>query len=418
MATTVTYNAIQYRVPAYQDTGYAQGSGNLSSYLIALATGSLTLSGGSFPLTADVDFGASFGLKSIYYKSRSANPGTTGVVRLGNTEVVAWRNAANNADLSLTATAANYLSFNGSGIAATATTNQIVLGTTNTTTINSTAPASSRTYTIPDAGTTASFVMTEGSQSIVGAKTFDSSSLLIKETGGGNDTVTIACANLGASRTYTIPDAGATASFVMTAGTQSITGAITLANAVTAITGNLEQTGNIIFKNDSNAQIRSLSESVTLSVRNAGITMVGAVSMDATTVTGGLTLTTAGDLNVNSGVSPSCYVTSSSGSGVQIRLLASTTTAGYVQTQSNHPLIFTTNNGANAIEISTTTRKSVVVGDQAIATNATDGFLYIPMCAGTPTGTPTSYAGRGPLVIDSTNHKLYFYDGAWRDVGP
>ncbi len=32
MSTTVTYVANQYNVPAYQDTGYAQGAGNLSSF--------------------------------------------------------------------------------------------------------------------------------------------------------------------------------------------------------------------------------------------------------------------------------------------------------------------------------------------------------------------------------------------------
>jgi hypothetical protein len=52
------------------------------------------------------------------------------------------------------------------------TTNQLVLGTTDTTTISATAPASSAVYTIPDVGTTADFVMTAGAQDIGGAKTF------------------------------------------------------------------------------------------------------------------------------------------------------------------------------------------------------------------------------------------------------
>lgn len=60
----------------------------------------------------------------------------------------------------------------------------------------------------------------------------------------------------------------------------------------------------------------------------------------------------------------------------------------------------------------------VTVGLGLLATNATDGFLYIPTCAGTPTGTPTARSGYLPLVIDTTNHKLYFYDGSWRDAGP
>jgi hypothetical protein len=61
----------------------------------------------------------------------------------------------------------------------------------------------------------------------------------------------------------------------------------------------------------------------------------------------------------------------------------------------------------------------MVIGTAAIATNATDGFLYVPGCAGTPTGTPTAYTGRVPIVVDTTNNKLYFYSGgAWRDAGP
>lgn len=61
----------------------------------------------------------------------------------------------------------------------------------------------------------------------------------------------------------------------------------------------------------------------------------------------------------------------------------------------------------------------IVSGSAAIATNATAGFLYVPGCAGTPTGTPTTYTGRVPICVDTTNHKLYFYSGgSWRDAGP
>lgn len=61
----------------------------------------------------------------------------------------------------------------------------------------------------------------------------------------------------------------------------------------------------------------------------------------------------------------------------------------------------------------------MAVGPAAIATNATNGFFYVPGCAGTPTGTPTAYTGRVPIVVDTTNNKLYFYSGgAWRDAGP
>jgi hypothetical protein len=61
----------------------------------------------------------------------------------------------------------------------------------------------------------------------------------------------------------------------------------------------------------------------------------------------------------------------------------------------------------------------MVIGTAALATNATDGFLYVPTCAGTPTGTPTTQTGTAPIVVDTTNNKLYFYSGGqWRDAGP
>jgi hypothetical protein len=57
---------------------------------------------------------------------------------------------------------------------------------------------------------------------------------------------------------------------------------------------------------------------------------------------------------------------------------------------------------------------NVRVGTAAIATNATDGFLYIPTCAGVPSGTPTSVTGLVPMVYDSTNNNFYIYNGAWK----
>ena len=62
---------------------------------------------------------------------------------------------------------------------------------------------------------------------------------------------------------------------------------------------------------------------------------------------------------------------------------------------------------------------NVIINTAAISTSATDGFLYVPSCSGTPTGTPTTYTGRVPVVVDTTNNKLYFYSSsAWRDAGP
>jgi hypothetical protein len=93
-----------------------------------------------------------------------------------------------------------------------------------------------------------------------------------------------------------------------------------------------------------------------------------------------------------------------------------TTANAYVGTASSHPLIVRTGNTDRA---TIDNNGNVVINTAAIATTATDGFLYVPTCAGTPTGTPTTYTGRAPIVVNTTNNKLYFYSGgAWRDAGP
>jgi hypothetical protein len=68
--------------------------------------------------------------------------------------------------------------------------------------------------------------------------------------------------------------------------------------------------------------------------------------------------------------------------------------------------------GAGALRVGA----SVVVGSAALATSAIDGFLYIPTCAGPPTGTPTTQNSTVPIVFDTTNNRIYVYDGSWMGV--
>lgn len=115
MSTSVSLNSTTYTIPRTGDDSWS-ATGGVDDYLVALATGVLTKAGGTFTLTAEVNTGATFGLKSAYFKTYGINPSTTGVVRLANAEAVSWRNAANSADLALAVTAGNVLQFGGTSI--------------------------------------------------------------------------------------------------------------------------------------------------------------------------------------------------------------------------------------------------------------------------------------------------------------
>lgn len=111
MSTNVLFNGTTYIVPAVGEDNWGT---NVSSYLIAIAAGALQKTGGSFTLTAEVDFGATYGLKSAYFKTRTATPATAGILRLANNEGIQWRNAANSANLTLLVNASNALTYEGS----------------------------------------------------------------------------------------------------------------------------------------------------------------------------------------------------------------------------------------------------------------------------------------------------------------
>lgn len=57
-----------------------------------------------------------------------------------------------------------------------------------------------------------------------------------------------------------------------------------------------------------------------------------------------------------------------------------------------------------------------VLGAGMLATDATDGFPYIPMCDGPPTGIPTAKPGLAPVIVDRVNKKFCVYLDRWRSV--
>ena len=109
MSVSVTLNGFSYTIPQTSETNWGSA---LTSYLQAIASTTLQKNGGTFTLTADADFGATYGLKSAYFKTRASNPSSAGVVRLANSDTMGWRNNANSANLLLSVDSSDRLNFN------------------------------------------------------------------------------------------------------------------------------------------------------------------------------------------------------------------------------------------------------------------------------------------------------------------
>lgn len=212
-------------------------------------------------------------------------------------------------------------------------------------------------------------------------------------------TVTIGIAAQAANRAYTIPDAGATASFVLTEGTQTINGTLTLAGAITISTA-----GNGF----------SITNSTGLNVAADG-TVSDATSAlelnDELIVTGGPSST----LNVNSsgfsaGYDDGTAQSNISADGTIIELAHSDDggTNTHVVSIDNAGVSLLSTNGGVFVDAATNVRLTAAEGidlDGAVLTNArTDGgpsavvgatdYIVVLTSGATDVALPTGSEGR------------------------
>jgi len=110
--TEVSFNGTSYTVPGVGESDWA-GDNKVDGLLKDLANNGFAKTGGTFTLSAEVDYGATAGLLGLYFGSTTANVATTGAFRLANTECVGWRNGANDASNELCVDSSNSLTYNG-----------------------------------------------------------------------------------------------------------------------------------------------------------------------------------------------------------------------------------------------------------------------------------------------------------------
>lgn len=113
MSVSLTVNGTTFEYPEVGDVSWGPDA---TDWAVAVTNGVLQKAGGLFLLLDDVDFGANFGLISIYYSTRAADPAQSGVIRLAVADDIAWRNNADNGDLLLSVNASDKLTFNGSEV--------------------------------------------------------------------------------------------------------------------------------------------------------------------------------------------------------------------------------------------------------------------------------------------------------------
>jgi len=115
MSTNLTINGVVY---AFPETGEENWGDVVTSWATAVSNGLLQKSGGTFLLTADVDLGASFGIKSLYLKQQSGTIADGGFVRCVSNNTngdLAWRNAANSQNNKLYVNASDNLIYEKNG---------------------------------------------------------------------------------------------------------------------------------------------------------------------------------------------------------------------------------------------------------------------------------------------------------------
>lgn len=110
MTVALTVNGQVYNYP---ETGDLSWGPDATEWAQAITSGVLQKAGGLFQLLAETDFGTSYGLKSLYYKSRTSNVADAGQIRLARADVISFRNQANSANLDLGVNASNVLTFDG-----------------------------------------------------------------------------------------------------------------------------------------------------------------------------------------------------------------------------------------------------------------------------------------------------------------
>ncbi len=322
MSVSVVFNGLTYVIP---QTGEGFWGDNLTSFFTAIPLGALQKTGGLFTLTADVNFGANYGLLSKYFSTRTVLPSTTGIVRLAKTDGMGWRNNANSADLLLSIDGSDTLDFNGVPIGGAA----VSVGALDSQAANANGLALvANVLTAQSADATHPGLVNNTNQSFSGQKTF---------TTGLTGTLTGAASlNVLTSALGTLSDAG-TDGIVITGGIGSVVGNVSIAQHVAdpSHNGYLLSSDWSMFasKQAAGSYITALTGDVTASGPGSAAATLATVNANvgtfASVTVNGKGLVTAA-ANLSGDISSSGAVTTIGANKVTLAMMAQISTATFL----------------------------------------------------------------------------------------
>ncbi len=263
MSVVLTVNGVTYDYPQTNDVDWGPDA---TAWAQAISVGLLQKAGGLFQLLAEVDFGTSFGIKSLYYKTRTTNPADAGQFRLARADVISWRNQANGANLDLGVSASNVLQFNGSDI-------QSAISVSDTTTIDLTLASTTLSASIVALSITNAYI--NASAAIAYSKLNLSASIVNADIASG---AAIAYSKLALTGSLVNADISASAAIAYSklALTGSLVNADISASAAIAFSKLATLTSTNILVGSAGNVATPVAMSGDVTIGNTGVTAIGA----------------------------------------------------------------------------------------------------------------------------------------------
>jgi hypothetical protein len=393
MSVILEINNVDYPYPEPGDVAWGEDA---TAWAQAVTSGMLQKAGGLFQLLDEVDFGPNYGLKSIVYKTRSANIASAGQFRLARTDVISFRNEANDANLDLSVDASNQLLFNGNPIGTVVSvtdTDSIDLtltGTDLTADLNISAAAADTGYINAD-----STVETDGLQVQV--------PILVGDSGSGGSAGVVPAPSTGDATKFLQGD-GTWAVPAGTTYTFDDTDSIDLTDTAGTITADILLSSDPA---DTNYQLVDLSiETDGLKAQIADTDIIAAIPNASSSVTGLLTSTDWSTFN--SKQAAGSYITAltgdvtASGPGSVAATIANSavTLAKMANLAANS--IIGNNTGSPAAPIALTTAQTTAMLDAMVGDSGSGG---------------TKGLVPAPASGDAAANKFLKADGTWAAAG-